>query len=142
MLFLFTIKTFVFCSSFLSFIKFSWNILLNIFVVNIHELFYRDRILWEMSSLSCRIYKLKDQVSLKSDDVDKMYVFIDLLTQHDEFRQSIWEIMIYKLDSDFIRYLSFESINLCSLVSFELFNKIQKLRKKACKFTILLLKFF
>ena len=142
MLFLFTIKTFVFYSLFFLFIESDRNVLLNILDVNIHELFCRNEILCEMSSLSCRNCESEDQNSLKLNDIDKMYVFIDLLTKCDEFEQSIWKIMIYELSSDFIRYFLFESINFCSLVSFEFFNKIQKLRKKACKFVILLLKFF
>ena len=124
MLFLFIIKIFVFCSSFLSFIRFDRDILLNILDVNIYELFCEDEILCRTDSLSCRIHDLRDQSSSRLSDIDKVYVFINLLTKHDKFRQSIQKIMIYKLSSDFIRYLLSESINLCSLISFELFNKI------------------
>ena len=142
MFFLFIIKIFAFCSSFLSFIRSDWDILLNILVINIHELFCRNEILWETDSLSCKIHELKSQISSRLNSISKMYVFIDALIQHDKFRQSIQKIMIYKLNLNFIWYFLSESINFCSLISFKLFNKIQKLRKKACKFEILLSEFF
>ena len=95
-----------------------------------------------MRSLSWRIHESRNWISLKLNDIDKAYVFIDLLIQYNEFRQNTWKIIIYELILNFIWYLSSESINLCSLISFKLFNKIQKLRKEACKFKISLLKFF
>ena len=142
MFFLFTIKTFAFCSLFFLFIESDWSILLNILVVNIHELFCRNKIFWEISSLSCKICESRNQISSRLNDISKVYVFIDLLTQCDKFRQSIQKIIIYKLNLNFIWYFLSESINFCNLVSFKLFNKIQKFRKEASKFEILLSEFF
>jgi len=62
---------------------------LNIFVVNIHELFCENEILQKMSSLSCKICESRNQISSRSDNINKAYVFIDSLTQHDKFKQSI-----------------------------------------------------
>ena len=89
MLFLFTIKTFALYNLFFLFIESGRNVLLNVFDVNIHELFCRNEIFCKTNNLNCKNCKSENQNFLRSDDVDKVYVFIDSLTKCDEFRQSI-----------------------------------------------------
>ena len=123
-LFLFTIKIFTFCSLFLLFIKFGKSVLLNILNINIYKFSYRGEILYKTSSLSYRVCESRDQNSLRLSSISKIYIFVNLLTKYSKFEQSIWKFVTNKLDSNFIKYLLFKSINFSNLILFKLFNKI------------------
>ena len=86
MFFLFTIKTFIFCSSFLSFIRFSRDVLLNVLDVNIHELFCRNRILWNQTASAKHMFLLiywqsvtnSDRVFEKSQFISWIQILSDI----------------------------------------------------------------